>query len=383
MEKIVGGNFKSFLKIISLFGLALVLVFGLVGCGEEVEEDPDADDDVEVEGEVDLGFSTWHVPEGREVQNVWAPMLEELEAKSDGAISTSTYYGGALGDGEEHFDIVADGLSDFGYFTATWTPDRFPLSDVLSMPAAIRGKDVAVEIGNEMYDQILYQDFEDHDVELLHLNGCVSSFIWTTEPVETIEDLDGMRLRTPGGLQTYMIEALGAEPVFMALGDVYMQMETGDIDGIVTCPQLVQAFSLYEVADHAVVTDFGCVTEGVVMNQNTWDSLSEDQKEIVEEVTENPYELTGGLSEAAIDDTIDELPDMGDGIEFYQLPEDEAERWHERFEEEVVTDWVDNLEEDGLPGREALLRYKAELEKHDIDFPAFPEEWEDDVEEYR
>ena len=48
--------------------------------------------------------------------------------------------GAALGKGPEHFDIVAKGLSDMGYFTATWTPGRFPLTDVLSLAVWVDGK---------------------------------------------------------------------------------------------------------------------------------------------------------------------------------------------------------------------------------------------------
>ena len=61
------------------------------------------------------------------------------------------FAGGALGKGPEHFNIVANGLSDMGYFTATWTPGRFPLTDVLSLATWVDGKDIATEIGNAMY----------------------------------------------------------------------------------------------------------------------------------------------------------------------------------------------------------------------------------------
>ena len=50
-----------------------------------------------------------------------------------------------LGKGPEHYDIVAGGLSDMGCFTATWTPGRFPLTDVLSLATWVDGKDVALE----------------------------------------------------------------------------------------------------------------------------------------------------------------------------------------------------------------------------------------------
>jgi TRAP-type C4-dicarboxylate transport system substrate-binding protein len=97
-----------------------------------------------------LRFSTWHVPVGYEVKTVWIPMLEELKKRSKDRILYTMFAGGALGKGPEHFDIVSNGLSDMGYFTATWTPGRFPLTDVLSLAAWVDGKDIATEIGNAM-----------------------------------------------------------------------------------------------------------------------------------------------------------------------------------------------------------------------------------------
>ena len=371
---------NNILRLAIIMGLALILIFAFIGCAPEeapvdeepedaVEPDPEPDEELET---MELSFSTWHVPASAECTSVWDPMLEELEARSDGRITATTYYGGALGAGPDHFDIVADGLSDMGYFTATWTPGRFPLSDVLSMPVFVGGKDVAVDIGNAMYENILYPEFE--EVKLLNLNGCIQSYFWTTEAVETLEDVEGLRMRSPGGLQTYMIEALGAEPVFMPLGDVYMAMELGDIDGIVTCPQLYYAFSLFEVANHAVVASFGCVTEGVAMNLDSYESAPDDLRAIIDEVTENPFKLTGGLTVETIQGIMDSLVD--EGVIFYELPEAEAERWNSLFAEEVVIKWVEQMEADGLPGKEALLLYKEELDKHGVEFPAFPEEWE-------
>ena len=147
-------------------------------------------------------------------------------------------------------------------------------------------------LGNEMHERLLHQEFTDG---VLSLNGCVCSYIWTTTPVHSIEDLKGMKIRSPGGLQTYMIETLGAELVFMPLGDVYLSMETGVIIGIVTRPMLYKGFMFQELGKHAVKATFGRVSEGVVMNLNAWDKMSADLQAIVEEVTRNPFELTSGL----------------------------------------------------------------------------------------
>ena len=97
--------------VVSLLAALLATVFIFAGAGAEDKE-----------SKMHIKFSTWHPPMSREVRTVWKPMLEELKKRSNGRITYTLYAGGALGKGPEHYDIVKNGLSDMGYFTATWTP---------------------------------------------------------------------------------------------------------------------------------------------------------------------------------------------------------------------------------------------------------------------
>jgi TRAP-type C4-dicarboxylate transport system substrate-binding protein len=318
-----------------------------------------------------IKFSTWHPPMSREVQTVWIPMLEELKKRSGGRITYTMFAGGALGKGPEHYDIVAKGLSDMGYFTATWTPGRFPVSDVLSLAASIEGKDVSTDIGNALYDKLLKNEFP--GVKMIELNGCIQSFLWTTKPVRSIDDVRGLRIRSPGGQQTRYIKALGAEPVFMPLGDVYLSMQTGTIDGLVTCPPLVLAFKLYEVAKQGTLATFGCVTEGVIMNQKSWDNAPDDLKPIIMAVCHNPFRTTGGLTRDVYKTMMKEI--AAKGVELYQMPRAQQAQWFKLFQEETKK-WVSKLEAKGLSAREAVILYNEEARKHDVFTAAFPEEWE-------
>ena len=317
-----------------------------------------------------IRFSTWHVPVGYEVKTVWQPMLDELKKRTGGRITSAMFAGGALGKGPEHYDIVSKGLSDMGYFTATWTPGRFPLTDVLSLATWVDGKDVATEIGNAMYERVLKQEFP--GVKMIELNGCIQAFMWTKRPVKTLEDVKGMRIRTPGGHQTNYIKALGAEPIFMPLGDVYLAMETGTIDGIVTCPPLVLSFKLHEVAKHAVVTTFGCVSEGVIMNADSWKKTPADLKPVIDEVCHNPFQVTGGLTRDVYKNMIEEVREKK--VQLYDLPANEAERWHDRFRE-VTRTWVEDLEAKGLKAKDVVKMYNEECEKRGVKVVAFPPEW--------
>jgi TRAP-type C4-dicarboxylate transport system substrate-binding protein len=317
-----------------------------------------------------MRFSTWHPPVSREVKTVWTPMMEEIKKRSGGKLGYTMYAGAALGKGPEHFDIVSKGLSDMGYFTATWTPGRFPLTDVLSLAVWVDGKDKAADIGNAVYNRILRDEFK--NVKVLELNGCIQSFIWTKKPVSKMADLKGMKLRSPGGHQTHYIKSLGAEPVFMQLGDVYMAMETGTVDGIVTCPPLVLAFKLHEVAKHGTVLTFGCVSEGTVMNLNTWNRLPADQKKIIEEVCTNPFKTTGGLTSEDYQQLMKDIQKAG--VKLIDLPKSEAEQWYNRFRD-VTRTWVADMEKKGLPAKKAVAIMNEECEKRKINLVSCPPEF--------
>ena len=320
---------------------------------------------------MNIKFSTWHPPMSREVKTVWIPMLEELKKRSGGRITYTMFAGGALGKGPEHYDIVAKGLSDMGYFTATWTPGRFPLSDVLSLAAAIDGKDVSTDIGNALYEKQLKKEFP--GVKMIELNGCIQSFLWTMKPIRKLDDVKGLRIRSPGGHQTNYIKSLGAQPVFMPLGDVYLAMQTGTIDGLVTCPPLVLAFKLHEVAKQGTLATFGCVTEGVIMNQKSWENTPDDLKPIIMQVCHNPFRTTGGLNRSVYKTMMTEIADKG--VQLYQMPQDQQAQWFKLFQEETKK-WVAELEAKGLPAKEAVMLYKEEAHSHNVFTAAFPEEWE-------
>jgi TRAP-type C4-dicarboxylate transport system substrate-binding protein len=319
---------------------------------------------------MNIRFSTWHPPVSREVTTVWIPMLEELKKRSNGRITYTMYAGAALGSGPEHYDIVAKGLSDMGYFTATWTPGRFPLSDVLSSAAWVNGKEVGTDIGNAMYEKILKQEFP--GVKMIELNGCIQAFLWTRKPVKSLEDVKGLRIRSPGGQQTNYIKALGAEPVFMPLGDVYLSMETGTIDGIVTCPPLVLAFKLPEVAKFGTVATFGCVTEGVIMNEKSWQNTPDDLKPIIMEVCGNPFRTSGGLNAEVYETMMKEIESKG--VQLHKMPADQEARWFELFQEETRK-WVGGLEDKGLPAKEAVKAYNEIAKKHGVEVVSFPPEY--------
>lgn len=200
---------------------------------------------------------------------------------------------------------------------------------------------------------------------MLEVSGCIDSCLWTKKPVRTLEDLAGLKIRTPGGMQTRCLKALGAEPVFMPMDQVYLSMKNGSIDEVVTCPPNFLTYRLYEVAGCAALETFGCVSEGLFMNLDSWNRTPEELKPVIMNVCRNPYRTTKSLNESDYTRMIDRIAEKG--VAIYDLPPEESERWYSRFQN-ASRQWAEDMEKKGLPGKKAIKIFNERC-------VAFPEEW--------
>jgi hypothetical protein len=108
------------------------------------------------------------------------------------------------------------------------------------------------------------------------------------------------------------------------------------------------------------------------MNNVSWKKIPGDLKPTFDEVTHNPYSVTGGLTREVYKVMMKEITDKK--VELNTLPSAEAERWYERFRN-VTREWVAGLEAKGLKAKQAVKMYNEECEKRGVKVVAFPPEW--------
>jgi TRAP-type C4-dicarboxylate transport system substrate-binding protein len=109
------------------------------------------------------------------------------------------------------FDAVRDGLVDVSYVTASYTPARHVLPELPELP----GGGASAEINSAAYWRIHQKHFEKvgeyKGVKLLAVftHGPGQMFN-TRKPIDSLDDLQGMKIRTGGGVAEEMARALGA-----------------------------------------------------------------------------------------------------------------------------------------------------------------------------
>lgn len=105
----------------------------------------------------------------------------------------------------------------------------------------------------------------------------------TTTPVRTVDDLQGLRLRSGGAPFSRWAENFGATPVSIAVGDQFEGMNQGTIDGTMASIVDMLSFRLVDVARYVTEVPLGTyhVTSNFTFNQNAWSGMSEEDRATV------------------------------------------------------------------------------------------------------
>lgn len=131
------------------------------------------------------------------------------------------------------------------------------------------------------------KELEDkYDIKILSFNWVQGMrHIVANKPIKTPEDLRGLRIRTPDApIWKQSIRSLGADPVGLPFGAVYIGMEQKSIDGAELVYRNVIGSNLFEEAKYISETRHILLINFEVVSKKYFDSLPlEYQKILIEE----------------------------------------------------------------------------------------------------
>lgn len=179
------------------------------------------------------------------------PYAARLEALSDGQFQVQRYPGEVLHPVADGFRAAATGITDVTSAWPLYQASSFALFHGLGLPSALPDSDIAtIRVMDELYAVYLREEYERLRV-LLAFNAATPSYdILATRPINSLEDLRGLRIRAGGATSTQIVERLGAVPVTMPITDTYTAFQQGVVDGIFLASADMVAYRLTEVGKH-------------------------------------------------------------------------------------------------------------------------------------
>ncbi|MCJ7873315.1 TRAP transporter substrate-binding protein DctP [Phaeobacter sp. J2-8] len=123
--------------------------------------------------------------------------------------------------------------------------------------------------------------------DALHVVGCGAvskEALVSTVEIRGVDDLDGVKIRSPSGLAATVFQKAGAAPVSMSISDVFTSLEKGVIDAADASAYINNSTSgFHQVAKYPLYPGIHSMAmRQFVINQGVWDGMTEDQQLAVE-----------------------------------------------------------------------------------------------------
>lgn len=327
---------------------AAALAAGLVlaACGNNGEaDDPDAGTGMGDPVTLNLGHP---FPAEHHIQvNMIEPFVGAVAEATDGTVTIEIHPAQALTGPTEAYTNAAEGAIDIGWALNGYTPGRFPLTDVVELPFTFESAEQATNAFWDLYAEFPELQEEYSDVKVLALWTHDVGNLYTVGRQVTEPDLSGLTLRAPSPTLTAVIEAMGGAGVGMPAPELYDSLDRGVIDGLMIGDTGVVSFALHEVVDHVTVGNFFVGAEFLVMNQGSWDSLSEAQQQAIDALIGRELSLVGSGSYDSLNQT--QVDFEGWGFTVTEVLDD-IEPWREATQP-VIDDWIAARESEGAPGQ--------------------------------
>jgi TRAP-type C4-dicarboxylate transport system substrate-binding protein len=204
------------------------------------------------------------------------------------------------------------------------------------------------------YERFLAREYQGAK-PLMLWNSDTASIMSKSKPVRVLEDLKGLKVRTPSAAQSAQIQALGAIPIDMPAGQIYNALDRGVVDASQIPMSAAIDFRLIEVARYFTVNaPLGRSPFLVAMNRARYEKLPADLRKVVDDTTGLSLSLKGAATydkknreaiEAAKKDR-----------EVIPLAATERQRWIGAFRP-MIQKQVDAGEKAGLPARGLVEAY--------------------------
>ncbi|WP_251978640.1 C4-dicarboxylate TRAP transporter substrate-binding protein [Salinicola avicenniae] len=132
------------------------------------------------------------------------------------------------------------------------------------------------------------------------------------DPVTTPDDLAGVKIRVQNSpMYVAAIEAMGAVPTPMSLGDVYPALAQGLVDGVENPLPVLYGGKFQEVVKQLNLTAHMHTVAPFVTGETFWSQLSPAEQQILTETGEEMADNLRGLVEQATETSLQQLKDAG------------------------------------------------------------------------
>lgn len=210
-------------------------------------------------------------------QQEWTETVKEM---TDGKVAIELLPVGSIVDYKETPDAIAAGLLD-GHITDTsYFSGRDPAFGLIANPVGAWAdpSQMIDFVENGGGKELMNELVNPYGLEFLGVSTPGLEAFVSKVPLDSVDDLKGVKVRSPEGLIANVFAAAGANPVNLPASEVYTSLDKGVIDAAdYSVFSVNQETGMNGIAMHPVYPGFHSLPlVEVSMNKAKWDALPEE-----------------------------------------------------------------------------------------------------------
>jgi TRAP-type C4-dicarboxylate transport system substrate-binding protein len=306
-------------------------------------------------------ISSWTGPNHGINAQMWPNFIKMMEDATDGRVTGEVKLG--LAPPPAQMDLVLDGAADMAIIFHGYQPGRFATTKLIELPGYEGSAATASAAYWKVFEEHLSAANEHRGVKVVALHTHGPAQLHTTTQVTSLDQVEGLKLRVPGGVGSDVGEALGAVGIQVPAPKVYETIASNAADGVVIPMESRKGFNLVEIAPYVYRMPGGLYrgSFAFIMNMDTWESLPEDVQQALEENVfgEPASRMLGGVWDGMDEEGL-ALTNATEGNEIVDAsPEDVAA--YEPIKTKIIEGVLAEIAATGVDAQAAYEMVKSEM----------------------
>ncbi|MDR1920537.1 MAG: TRAP transporter substrate-binding protein [Candidatus Adiutrix sp.] len=280
----------SFTRKLTLVLFSALLLALLPGCGDDDDSQPSSSaggtPKAETGKKVTLKL-THNAGTGQSIDLATAYLAREVKQRSDGRIEIQVFPNNVMGPEVACRDMLVNGAIDMTSMGCGILSNWSGAVQIVQSLYAFESEEELMEImTGEFGQKYFYGPFlKEQNVRVLDQWPQSARQLISKKPVRTVADLPSLKLRTPSGIPVWEAgwSIMGVMALSLALDEAFTGMQQGVCDAVEMPLEFIRAYRFAEEAKYLTMTNHNIYTQFLLINDNSWKKLSEEDQKILSE----------------------------------------------------------------------------------------------------
>lgn len=313
---------------------------------------------------IHLKISLW-VPPAHPLVQATKDWAASMTKESGGTITATVFPAEQLGKAFDHYDMVRDGIADFGYVSPGYQPGRFPVINAAQIPFTVAnatGGSAALDAWYRKYAPTEMADTR-FCMAFVHDPGTIHSRTKITEPT----DLKGMKVRPAQVTMGEMVTLLGGTNVQASAAESRDALERGIADAITFPWNSIFLFGIDKVTKYSIDVPLYTTAYTWSMNKDTYENASPAQKKVFDDHCNTEWAVKLSAPWTAFEHAGRAKMKAAPGHEVVELTPAQVETWKTAVAP-LKAKWAASVQAKGIDPDQAFSELQAALKANEAAF---------------